>query len=275
MKLIDKIFYKKTVLFSKQDDWEGWIRKDIRDYVPFFHEFNEIDINHFDLVVPLTIHAQKYLNAHPELLTEQKAIIPSDYCIDICNDKESFQYFLAKNGFEKLTPKMNEKLSFAYILKKKIGAWGEGISIIHDLESECAHISEIESKDYFKQEYIEGQDEYSSHIIFSDKRVVFLKTLKFTFCDRYFVRGKNFEPISTEVVDHSHFKGIFEDILNKLGYQGICCFNYKIIDHDLKLFEINPRFGGSMIRFINEALSSYKGILKKPKTNIWASQKAS
>jgi len=263
MKLIGKIFHKKKILFSKKDEWEGWIRKNIKGYVPFFHEFNEIDLNDFDLVVPLTIHAQKYINAHPELLTEQKALIPSNYCIDLCNDKESLQYFLAKNGFEKFTPKINGNLGSSYILKKKIGAWGEGISIINDSETERAHISEIESGDYFKQEYIEGQDEYSAHIIFSDKKVAFLRTLKFTFRDRYFVRGKNFEPISTEVVDHSLFKGLFKDILDKLVYQGICCFNYKIVNHEPKIFEINPRYGGTMTRFINEALSSYRRMLKK------------
>jgi predicted ATP-grasp superfamily ATP-dependent carboligase len=92
-------------------------------------------------------------------------------------------------------------------------------------------------------------------------KVVFLKALKFTFPDRFFVKGKYYQPTSAVEVDHRQFKDIFEDVLVKIGYQGICCFNYKLVANDMKIFEVNPRYGGSMTRFLNGALVSYRSML--------------
>lgn len=259
--LFARLLFKETILFSRKDDWELLIREKIKGYVPFFYELNEISPDYFDLIVPLTLHAQKYINAQPGLRTEKKVLVPSNRCIDLCDNKERFQYYLVKNGFERFTPRTNEKFCYPYILKKKIDEWGVNISIINDSRSERVHKCEIESADYFKQEYIEGKDEYTAHVIFDGKRVVFLKALKFTFTDRFFIKGKYYKPASWVKVDHSHFKDIFEDILVEINYQGICCFNYKIAGKDIKIFEVNPRYGASMTYFINEALASYRDTL--------------
>lgn len=264
MKFKDKIIFflakflkRKIVLFSSKEDWEWSIRKRVIGYVPFFYEFDKINLNNFDVIVPLTLHAQRYINSHPKSFTKQLYICPSDYCIELCNDKVMFHNYLAKNGFQQFTPIINEKFSYPYIIKKRIGAWGEGISIITDTKSEMEHISEIESEEYFTQQYIKGQDEYTAHIIIAAKRIVFFRALKFTFQDEYFVKGKDFNPTSVEEVNHDNFKPIFEEILLSINYQGICCFNYKITTNGLKIFEVNPRYGASMTRFINEALIDY------------------
>ena len=264
-----KVFFRETVLFSKKDDWEWHIRNKIKVYcprfVPFFYEFNEINPDLFDLVIPVTIPAQRYINEHLDHLKGQKVINPSNDAIDLCDDKETFTNILIKNGFADYIPKTNEYVCYPYILKKKIGAWGKDITVIKDDECELAHIKEIESDDYFRQEYIKGEDEYTTHIIIYNKEVIFCKTLKFTFDETYFVKGQNFKHISKVEVDHNHHKILFENILNALEYQGICCFNYKLYEDKVKIFEINPRYGGSMTDFINEALISYRDILKKSK----------
>ncbi len=46
-----------------------------------------------------------------------------------------------------------------------------------------------------------------------------------------------------------------------MGYEGICCFGYKIVDNKLKIYEINPRYGASMTYFIDDALVSYKNAI--------------
>ena len=38
----------------------------------------------------------------------------------------------------------------------------------------------------------------------------------------------------------------FSAILNSIGYEGLCCFDYKVINGKPQIFEINPRFGGSL-----------------------------
>lgn len=169
--------------------------------------------------------------------------------------------FFNRGGFKNITPKTNEDLRYPYILKKKIGAWGEEISVISDSCSERSHVKQIESEDYFRQEYIEGHDEYTTHIIINDGTIVFARTIKFTFAEMYFVKGKHFKETRREVVDHGHLNNLFQKILNKIDYQGTCCFNYKIVEGTVKLFEINPRFGGSMPIFMTEALIAYRGAL--------------
>jgi hypothetical protein len=266
--LVAKALLKETVLFSRKDDWEWRIREKIRDFVPFFYDFNEINTDHFDLVVPLSIHAQKYLNENHKSILRCKAIVPSNNAIDLCNDKKRFFEFLIKNGFGEFIPKTNENCGYPYILKKKIGAWGEGLSVIIDEESERLHAGQLESEEYFRQEYIEAPDEYTTHIIIYDKKIVFHRTFQFTFAEKYFIKGKCFKAIRRKVVDHSHLNHLFGMILNKVEYQGICCFNYKILKSTVKIFEINPRYGGTMTNFINEALISYRDILMSERENL-------
>ncbi len=101
-----------------------------------------------------------------------------------------------------------------------------------------------------------------------DKKIVFHRTVQFTFSENYFVKGKNFKETRRKKVDHSHLHNLFEMILNQLEYQGICCFNYKILESTVKIFEINPRYGGTMTDFINEALISYRDILMSARENL-------
>ena len=43
-------------------------------------------------------------------------------------------------------------------------------------------------------------------------------------------------------------------ILKKIAYKGLCCFNYKIVDDKPLIFEMNPRFGASLIRDLNNII---------------------
>lgn len=255
--LYAKIIRKKTLLFSSQDSWEWALKKRILGYVPFFYDFDEINPNDFDVIMPLTLPAQRYINTNRKLFFNRIYISPSDYCIELCNDKAKFNDYLSKNGFQKLLPAIDEKFNYPYILKKKVGAWGVGTYIISSIKNEIEHKDKIESKEYFTQKYIEGKYEYAAHIIIVDKKIVFFKALKSTFHDEYFIKGRDFKPKSIEEIDHEKYKSIFEEILSRMGYEGICCFNYKITEEGLSIFELNPRFGATLNRFINEALICY------------------
>ena len=259
--ILSKAQLKKTILFSKQDDWEWYIKNTIRNYVPFFYELDEVGPDRFDLIVPLTLRAAKHLNTHFEYLKGTKALAPSNETIDLCDNKKDFAEFLIKNGFPHLIPQINGDGGYPYILRKKIGAWGEGVTVIANAKTELMHMGEIRSNDFFAQQYIEGREEYTTHLIMHQNRVLFSKTFEFTFGERLFVKGKNYKPISTKVVDHSHLNALFEAILNLLRYEGICCLNYKVQGNRVKLFEINPRYGGSMTNCLNEALATYSDIM--------------
>ena len=101
------------------------------------------------------------------------------------------------------------------------------------------HLAELQSDEYFKQAYVEGKREYAAHLIMHSNKLVFSKTMQSTFSEIYFAKGDNFRGYSHKVVDHSHLGKLFEKILNKLGYQGICCIDYKIENCRVRIFEIN------------------------------------
>lgn len=256
--LYAKIFRRETILFSKKYDWEKLIKNKLKKSTLFFYEFDEVDPNIFDIVVPLSLHAQKYANEHPKLLESGKALIPSNYCIDLCDNKKSFHDFLVKNNFGMYAPKINNDLIFPYILKKKVGVWGVGISIIYNSQDELENLEKIESDDYFREEYILGKEEYTAHVVIKNKSIVFFKAVKFIFSEKYFVKGKDYKQTSQYEVNHSRFKQTFENILITMDYQGICCFNYKIVNQGLMIFEMNPRYGSSMTDFLEDALPSYR-----------------
>ncbi|MCM0083191.1 ATP-grasp domain-containing protein [Geomonas sp. Red32] len=264
--VVAKVLLKKTVLFSRHDDWEWAIRKKLKptEYTPFFYDFDEIPLALFDLVVPLTLPAERYVNERNATLNGKRTLVPPDAAIALCDDKERFASHLMSHGFGNHVPKTNQKMDYPYIVKKKVGEWGLDMAVIHDDESERQYRDWCSSGDFFTQEYIEGSDEYTTHIIMAGGKIRFSRTLKFTFQDRYFIKGNNFRPLYGLPVDHSRFSDLFKRILNSVGYQGICCFNYKIAGDTVKIFEVNPRYGGSLTTFLPEALPLYERIVGSP-----------
>ena len=260
---LDEQRMTENILFSKHDTWESHIRNTIKGYAPHFHAISEIDTNGFDFIIPLTIHAQKYINNHLGHIRGKQTITPSNIAIDICNNKKTFSDFLIENGFEENTPKTDGNLDYPYILKRKYGEWGVGASIITGAESEALQLNGPEPDGYFRQEYIDGQEEYAAHIIVNDGEIIFSRNVKYTFQEKHFAKGKDFKPHSVETVDHKHLNTLFKKILNLLNYQGICCLDYKIKNNIVKIFEVNPRYGGSLTRFLNEVIPAYRKILTK------------
>lgn len=249
---------KQTVLFSKKADWHNGILHHLDDkYAPFFYEFDEVDPDRFDLVLPLTLKAEQQLNQRPDLKIHAKGVVPSNEVIALCHDKLAFNLFLCDHGCGKYVPEIGEKLAYPYIVKKRIGMWGVGIAVIRNEADERAHRKAIASDTCFKQVYIEGKEEYSAHAIVKHGRVVLFKVMKFTFEERFFVKGKKGKHMHAEEVDHSRYRDDFEKVLLTLGYRGLCASNYKVVDGQVRIFEVNPRYGAYTHRFINDVLKHY------------------
>jgi predicted ATP-grasp superfamily ATP-dependent carboligase len=102
----------------------------------------------------------------------------------------------------------------------------------------------ISSPDYFCQEIIEGTNEYATHILFKDQKIVTSLTIRYEFYDRIFINGKA-GFVCTKIRECDHLD-TFAAILEAIGFEGLCCFDYKIVNGKPKIFEINPRFGGSL-----------------------------
>lgn len=255
--LAGRFFYKKTVLFSKKPSREQQIIKKINTCFPCFTSFKKVNLNRFYLIFPLSEDASNHFNQKYSYLNYKKAIVPSDEAIEICKDKKIFTEFLIKHGFENYTIKPPNPLQYPYILKKRIDDNGTNTVIIYDTTTEDEHRNELNSDDFFIQEYIEGRSEYAMHIIVFRSEVIFYKTMKYTFNQKEFVKGKRFKQYLQEVVDHSHLLDKFKNILNTMKYDGVCCIDYKLQNGCIKIFEINARMGASLSEYIDEALHAY------------------
>jgi carbamoylphosphate synthase large subunit len=168
-----------------------------------------------------------------------------DQAIHRCDDKTLFNRILVENGLGDFIPRVGEDLRYPYILKKKIDAWGKNSHIILNEEQESEIPEKLSNPEYYRQALVPGRYEYATHVLFSNGRIVHSINIEYCFDAEVYIKGKN-PPVYIRKVDHSPYLGIFSSILSLIGFEGLCCVNYKDIDGRPLLFEINPRFGGSL-----------------------------
>lgn len=251
----------KTILFSRRDDWEAGMRSALRFHHPHFLEFDGIDPDRFDLIVPTTLKDARYFNRNFAHLNHLKAIVPSDEAIDACDQKLEFVRTLAARGFSRYLPAWGDSVDYPYLLKKNVGEWGVGIHVVGGVEAEIACRGELGSDDYLRQQYIEGRTEYTTHLLMASGRNAFMRSVEFGFADPWHVKGKRFQHTFQSPVDHRRYSKLFEEVMNALGFQGFCCFNYKLVDDVPKIFEVNPRYGASMTLFLANAMDRLQELL--------------
>ena len=238
------------ILFSdSKPDWAAEIRKGFKNsrHHISFGEISAENTGDYDLIVPLTIQEleSKELQA---LLKDNPIPVPSVESIHLCDDKYQFNKALTANGFEAYIPRMNDSHAFPYILKKKIDQYGENTHIINGSQDQEQFSEKINSPEYFTQEIISGRYEYATHIVYKDGRIVNSLNIKYMFRSEISIKGK--DESLTAICACPYLK-IFASILAFIGYEGLCCFNYKVRDKIPCIIEINPRFGGSLTPYFS------------------------
>ena len=237
---------KFRILFSKKDDWETFIRRDFR-YSRHKLTFDSISLENIkkhDLIIPFAIDDILYLNEVRHLIDGNPIPIPTAESVRLCDDKYLFNKTLIENKFESLIPRMGENLKYPYILKKRIDGWGINSHIITDKELEDKFRDEINSKEYFCQELVYGNREYATHMIFSKGMAIHSINMEYNYDTDIYIKGKN-KSLYTKIVDCQYLDQ-FCSVLEVIGFEGLCCINYKVSNNLPLLLEINPRFGGSL-----------------------------
>jgi carbamoylphosphate synthase large subunit len=209
----------------------------------------------------LTIDDILYLNTQHYKILNNAIPIPKKESVLLCDDKDAFNNFLISNGFSDYIPTTGLKLRFPYILKKKVDVWGANSFIIDNKNKELEFEDKINNiSEYFTQELILGKTEYATHILFKGNRIVYSLNVKYTFANEMPIKGKD-KPLFMTIIG-SYYLDLFSTILELINFEGLCCFNYKIVDGKPLIFEINPRFGGSLCPFFFIFLDHIK--TKKP-----------
>jgi len=237
---------KFRILFSKKDDWEPLIRRDFR-YSRHELTFDSISLENIkkhDLIIPIAIDDILYLNEVRHLIDGNPIPIPTAESVRLCDDKYLFNKTLIENKFESLIPRMGKNLKYPYILKKRIDGWGVHSHIITGKELEDKFRNEINSQEYFCQELVYGFKEYATHMIFSNGKAIHSINIEYTYDVDIYIKGKN-KQLYIRSGD-CPYVDLFGSILELIGFEGLCCINYKVSNNLPLLLEINPRFGGSL-----------------------------
>lgn len=237
----------RRILFSKKDDWEPAIRDGFRHtgHQLSFEDFSLEQIKNHDFIVPLKIKDIKFLNGIRPVIINNPIPTPTWDSVCICDDKEKFNKALSENNFGAYLPKQANASNYPYILKKKIDEWGSNSHIILNADEEGKFAKELSSSEYFTQQLIHCRSEYATHLLYSQGRCVNSLTIEYKFETEFYVKGKD-RPLSIKKALHTQYLSVFSAILDLIDFEGLCCVNYKIIDNRPILFEINPRFGGSL-----------------------------
>lgn len=167
-----------------------------------------------------------------------KNVFDYDNTILFMNKKLFFEYTL-NNNLEEYIPKTNCKNdNNYYIVKELSNNGGKKIYFTNKIKDICLNM-------YVIQEYIFTEYEYTIHLVCKDGKIVTSITYIFERKNkiRTFRENKNISKISIE----DKYLKIFEMFLIPCKYSGICNIDFIIVDKTIKIFEINPRLGGTLM----------------------------
>jgi predicted ATP-grasp superfamily ATP-dependent carboligase len=78
--------------------------------------------------------------------------------------------------------------------------------------------------------------------------------VKYTYSNNLPVQGR--DTLEMSEVSDCPYLPLFTSMLNAIGFEGLCCIDYKVFDNRPFVLEINPRMGGSLSlyfhRFVEE-----------------------
>lgn len=239
------------IVFSEKYEWDELIKKNL---IPkgFKVEFQKMDESVFlnPLVVPLTIPDMIFCIEHASTSSNKLIPYPSKNAFDICNDKMKFHQFMTQAGMAEYTPAIDVDNSiFPFVMKKRIDEGGLESHIINQYEDLLKIEPSEDDSEYFREELLLNQREYATHVLIRDGKIKALLNICYLFEEDRYIKGK--DKYMCKYVCSCPHQATIEKILNKIGFEGLCCINYKEKDGQMKIFEINPRFGGSLAEYFS------------------------
>ena len=100
------------------------------------------------------------------------------------------------------------------------------------------------------QEYIKNKTEYTAYIVSKNGKIIKCITYAYNFNNEQHIKSFpiNTKNMSKIELDNKYIKQL-ELFFVHCGYTGISNTDFMIFDGQIKVFEINPRLGGGLVRF--------------------------
>jgi hypothetical protein len=250
------------IAFGQFADWEGYIHANLSPrFEPSFVDLAEASLDAFDAVIPLLISNYEALGRHPEL-RGRRFFHPSAEVTALCDDKLRLTQFLIAEGFAAYTPPLRALgAPYPYVWKRRWGGWGEACWFVGGPEDERA--LDLTDPHWFAQAWTPGPVEYATHVLRVGGRTRYASTFAYEMGAEGLVRGQRHAPRETRFEPGCSHLDLFEAMLARLGYEGTACLNYKVEAGRPLIFEINPRYGGSLCGDVTAYVEAYLAALDK------------
>lgn len=179
--------------------------------------------------------------------------VPTKYhsTISTFHNKKYFCRFMINNSLEKYIPRLlpfpqsgtfyNE---FPIIIKPELSISGNNTHIIKNFDD--WNKLEIKRKLYIAQKYIFSNYIYTCHILSNNGNILIGKVYQTNKPEEYYIQIGPIKNYISRDLNNSELS-IFSTILKLSNYHGFCSINYDYENDIIKIFEINPRIGGSLI----------------------------
>jgi ATP-grasp domain len=245
-----------SVAFGDFAPWTAMIRPKLdARYTASFVDLSRVRMRDFDAVVPLQLVHYSALAEFPEL-RGRKFFHPSPEVVSLCDDKMKLAQFLIAQGFGQYVPGLRPcGPPYPYVLKKRMGWWGMHCRIVNGPEDERDF--NLSGDEWFAQDFVPGHIEFATHILRTGGQIRYASTVAHQMAKASSVLGARDTSLHSRLLPGCKYLDRFSEILAKLDYEGTACFDYKVIDHRPAIFEINPRFGGSLSLDITAYLDAY------------------
>jgi hypothetical protein len=209
----------------------------------------------YDVIVPLSVDTLIASAGDEELNRRNPLPIPRPDVVRLLDDKSACNARLRELGFGRHVPGAPQAGDYPYLLKLSRDAFARNIHLITGPTDEERHRELLADPAYFRQVCIEDRWEYTTHILHYGGRTRRALTMGFEMHSAHAIKGR--DPHYFHRRCRNRHIPLFEAMLNGLGFEGLCCFNYKERDGVPLLFEINPRFGFSLGAFFGVFVRSF------------------
>ncbi len=248
--------------FSNWHEWNDKVKQ--LPYKVYIEEFTTIDhimgiikTKGVNVVIPVTYLQMFFVIDHMEQMQQTGAKL---LC---CTNKETITAFDNKCEFVKLmqdigcgdcVPKVymakskgiehDNGVKFPCIFKLGVTCAGNGSMVCADNNTLNIRKKFYRERDYLVQEFISGPNEYSGHFCVVDGVVKWNTVYKSTNNNPFYVSRGKMEIYEKE--PGMKFE-VFDQIFKQTNYNGFACIDFKIVNNRVKIFEINPRLGGTIV----------------------------
>ena len=224
-------------------------------------------------IIPLMEKHMIELYSHYDI-NQMKILMPSLDIINTFMCKKKFSEYIENNMLSSYTPityKNNKDICNHIIIKPLNLNNGSGMMIIkHDINNIYDYTN------YIVQEYIENNTEYCAYIVAKKGKIILCITYIYIHKEVYHIKTSTGfvnnilsqnniltqgviniepnEPILYKINLERKYIDDLEKLLLPCQYDGICNIDFTIICNNIKVFEINPRLGGALMKFKSDLI---------------------